>query len=334
MIRAVRRAVLAVVCLAVPGAARAAAGDALHELALRYAPVVRLSEQEAPCARGESFEPIDVRAIFGDSRVVLRGPAGFAEAAPRAADVARLGDAYALDFPGNALTSPACSYERWQRRITTRRAATVYAHVASEDGKLGLQYWFFYVYNDFNNKHEGDWELIQLDFDAATPAAALRTHPFEVGYSQHAAGERAEWGAAKLELVDGTHPVVYPAEGSHAGYFSGALYLGRSAAEGFGCDDTNPPWRQLRPSVEVIPESRRAARAAFPGSPSVAAGASGAKASTTRRRGRPRRRSGRGRSAGRTGPGARAASPSPADARSGRPRRRSSAARWAARRRS
>jgi hypothetical protein len=57
---------------------------------------------------------------------------------------------------------------------------------------------------------------------------------------------------------------VYPAEGSHAGYFSGALFLGRSAAEGFGCDDTNPPWRQLRPSVEVIPESRRGARAAFP----------------------------------------------------------------------
>lgn len=133
-------AAAAVVCCAGPGTARARAGDALHELALRYAPVLRLSEQEAPCARGESFEPIDVRAIFGDKEVVLRGPKNLAEAGPRAADVAALGQGYALDFPGNALTSSACSYERWQRRITARRAPTVYAHAASEAGKLALQY--------------------------------------------------------------------------------------------------------------------------------------------------------------------------------------------------
>jgi hypothetical protein len=225
---------------------------------------VRLSEQEAPCARGESFEPIDVNAIFGDDEVTLRGPSNFAKAAPSAADVASDHEGYALDFPGNALSSSACSYETWQRRITEGRAATVYAHVATESGKLALQYWFFYVYNDFNNLHEGDWELIQLDFDATTPVAALRTHPFEVGYSQHAGAERAEWGAPKLELVDRTHPLVYPAEGSHANYFSGALFLGRSSAEGVGCDDTNEPWRELRPNVDVVPQDARAALAAFP----------------------------------------------------------------------
>jgi hypothetical protein len=123
-------------------------------------------------------------------------------------------------------------YEQWQRRITAGRRPVVYAHVAPEGGKLALQYWFFYVYNDFNNLHEGDWELVRLDFDAATPAAALDTHPYEIGYSQHEGAERADWGAEKLELDGGTHPVVYPAEGSHANYFSGALYLGRSAAQG------------------------------------------------------------------------------------------------------
>lgn len=237
--------------------------DPLRTLADRYAPIVRLSEQEEPCASGEAFEPIDVNAIFANDEVVLRGPNLF-KVAPRASDLARAREGDALDFPGNPLRSSACSYEQWQRRITAGRKPTVYAHVAVEDGKLALQYWFFYVYNDFNNKHEGDWEAIQLDFDAATPAAALRTHPYEVGYSQHDGAERAEWGSRKLEIEGATHVVVYPAEGSHANYFSGALFLGRSAAQGIGCDDTNEPWREIAPVVDVIPRSPQAARAAFP----------------------------------------------------------------------
>jgi hypothetical protein len=250
--------------------ASAAGDDALHQLAARYAPVVRLSEQEAPCASGESFEPIDVDALFGNDEVALRGPwqgANLVKIGPRASDLASGRHGYGLDFPGNGLRSSACSYEEWQRRITNGRQPAVYAHVATEEGKLALQYWFFYVYNDFNNKHEGDWEMMQLDFDATTPAAALDTHPFDVGYSQHQGAERAEWGSTKLELVDKTHPVVYPAEGSHAGYFSGALFLGRSAAQGVGCDDTNSRPRS--------PCSR--------GSATTDAGASGAAGSTTRR---------------------------------------------------
>ena len=26
-------------------------------------------------------------------------------------------------------------------------------------GRIALQYWLFYVFNDFNNLHEGDWEM-------------------------------------------------------------------------------------------------------------------------------------------------------------------------------
>ena len=52
-----------------------------------------------------------------------------------------------------------------------RTKPAVYAHVATDPGypgKLALQYWFFYPFNDFNNTHEGDWEMTQLVFDAAT----------------------------------------------------------------------------------------------------------------------------------------------------------------------
>ena len=79
-------------------------------------------------------------------------------------------------------------------------------------------------------------DSFQLLFDAPTAEAALRTEPTRVGYSQHEGAEEAAWTSPKLQRVDGTHPVVYPAAGSHANYFAPALYLGRSAAQGVGCD--------------------------------------------------------------------------------------------------
>ena len=74
--------------------------------------------------------------------------------------------------------------------------------------------------------------MTQLVFDAADAREALGTTPTEVGYSSHEGAERAAWGDEKLEIVDGTHPVVYPAAGSHANKFTAALYLGSSADAG------------------------------------------------------------------------------------------------------
>ena len=131
-------------------------------------------------------------------------------------------------------------------------------------GKLALQYWFFYAFNDFNNTHEGDWEMIQLVFDAADAADALDERPVEVGYSSHEGAEKAAWDDDKLEIVGGTHPVVYPAAGSHANKFTDALYLGSSAEAGVGCDDTRGPHRALTPDVLTIPSDAAAAAEAFP----------------------------------------------------------------------
>src|SRR5262245_29657099 len=143
----------------------------------------------------------------------------------------------------------------------------VYAHVATDPAhpdKLALQYWLFYVFNDWNNLHEGDWEMIQLVFDASGPAEALRRAPLEVGYSQHEGAERASWGNNKLERIGGTHPVVHPADRSHANFFGEALYLGSSASEGVGCDDTRGPTFDVRPVVRTIPSDPALARAAEP----------------------------------------------------------------------
>jgi hypothetical protein len=241
-------------------AAESPEDTAAQALAERYAPVVRLQGDSSNCANGEQFQPTDVEAVLGDQQVALRGPwrpPELVKPQPEGKDLGLVFPGHFLDFPGDPLR-PGCTYAEWSARINAVHPPTVYAHVAADPafpGRLSLEYWFFYVFNDYNNTHEGDWESIRLVFDAATPAAALRTTPTAVGYSQHGGAERARWGDAKLEIVDGTHPVVYPAAGSHANKYGRRLYLGRGS-EGLGCDDTTSPQSELRPRVAYVPMAR------------------------------------------------------------------------------
>jgi len=247
----------------------AAAADPALELARRYAPVVRLVKQEAPCKPGEAYEPTDVNLVLGNPDVALRGPWSgqpIVKIAPTAHELSAGLFGYHLDFPGKAL-KPGCDYDKWSHLLTAGTQPRTYAHIATDPahpGQLALQYWFFYLFNDFNDKHEGDWEMIQLDFRADSPVQALETKPTEVGYSQHEGAERATWGDKKLQIVDGTHPVVYPGSGSHANYYSSSLFLGRSAAEGVGCDDTQDASRVLRPAVSLVPTDQAAYLESYP----------------------------------------------------------------------
>jgi hypothetical protein len=250
--------------------APAAVAELEHEVALaeRYAPVVRLVEQTEECGPGEPYQPTDVELLFDEPTVALRGPwtaLDLVKIGPLADDLVERYE-YHLDFPGNAL-EPGCDYERWARRLTGGSEPVVYAHVAAEPaapGRIGLPYWFFYPFNDFNNTHEGDWEMIQLLFDAQDAEEALGEEPVEVGFSSHEGAESAAWADEKLEVVDGTHPVVYPAAGSHANKFTAALYLGSSAEAGVGCDDTRGPHVEVRPSIRTIPSDPAAGASAFP----------------------------------------------------------------------
>jgi hypothetical protein len=247
-----------------PAAAALAAEVAL---AREYAPVVRLTERAAACGVDIPYHPVAVDDLMGNDEVALQGPWGgesLVGVAPSAQRLSRGLFDYHLDFPGDALR-PGCTYVEWSRRLAS--APTAYAHVATEPGvpgRLALQYWFFYVFNDWNNTHEGDWEMIQLNFDAGTAEEALTRRPVEVGFSQHSSAERAGWGDEKLELVGGTHPVVHPAAGSQANFYSSRLYLMRSDAEGMGCDDARDPARTVRPAVRTIPSDPAAAVAEYP----------------------------------------------------------------------
>jgi Vacuolar protein sorting-associated protein 62 len=175
--------------------------------------------------------------------------------APGASDLANLGEGFYLDFPGDAL-KPGCLYEKDFDRFSAGHPSVVYAHIAQQADRpdlLAVQYWLYWYYNDWNNKHESDWEFIQLLFPASSVTEALDTEPLAVGYAQHEGGERADWNDDKLRR-EGTHPVVYSSQRSHASYFAPAVYMGRGASEGFGCDDTEEPSTRVEPDVVVLPD--------------------------------------------------------------------------------
>jgi Vacuolar protein sorting-associated protein 62 len=237
-----------------------AQSDDEQELAERYAPIVMLRAQEADCdSDGEPFAPMAVDLLLDNPQIALRQLGNgdpTVMRAPGARDLADLGEGFYLDYPGDAL-EPGCLYEQDHNRFNAAQPAVVYAHIAQQADRpdlLAVQYWLFWYYNDWNNKHEGDWEFVQILFPASTVAEALATDPLSVGYAQHEGGERAEWSDEKLER-EGTHPVVYSSQRSHASYFAAAVYMGRSASEGFGCDDTEEPSTRVEPDVVVLPDA-------------------------------------------------------------------------------
>jgi hypothetical protein len=201
-----------------PPAAASSAGSPARQLAARYAPVLAVEPQPEPCGSGEAYRPTSVDVVLGRRSVTLRGPDGeVVKRAPTAADLFGRGEGYYLDLPGDPL-DPGCTYETHYRRWSAGRKPSVYAHLARDPRhphKLALQYWLYYMFNDFTDKHESDWEMLQVDFAAANVKAALRGRPYEVDVAQHAGGERSAWRDPKLQRR-GTHPLINVATGSHA----------------------------------------------------------------------------------------------------------------------
>ncbi len=191
-------------------------------LLARHQPVLRYDSQEMYFA--------DSAAEWTDDsvQVLQRADGTTIAAAPPAGPLALgfLGPAtYADGEPaaaGDCISRPPHDYVAAARRLHLNPAYRNRMHgrwATGGDGRIWLQYWFWYFYNDYNlighflkaGLHEGDWEMVQLRLDAAgeTPELAV--------YAQHTHAEARPW--AKVERV-GDRPVVYPARGSHASYFT------------------------------------------------------------------------------------------------------------------
>lgn len=272
--RIFRLALLGLALLAVlPVAAMAATAEgaappadpAAQRLAEKYVPVAMLREQlDPPCnTKEEQYQPTSVDTVLGNPTVTLTRelPSGKLEdvkKAPTAADIAGLRDGWYLDYEGEVL-GDTCVYAKAFRKLVEegKAPAITYAHIAREPNHTGfvLQYWFFWYFNQFNDLHEGDWEGMQLAFEAETPAEALREEPSEIILFQHAGGERASWVDGKVQK-DGTHPIVYPAAGSHATFYDSAVYVENGQnGSGVGCDVTSEPLRELKLRPVLLPDS-------------------------------------------------------------------------------
>ncbi|HVV91443.1 MAG TPA: hypothetical protein VHB53_13185 [Solirubrobacterales bacterium] len=263
-----RRLLVLLAALLLPALAAAPAhaakpGSAARELAEKYVPIVELREEtDPPCDTSEEqYQPTSVDTVLGNPTVLLQHAAEGGEPttirrAPTAAQIAGLGEGFYLNLEGRVL-GDTCVYAKAFKQLLAegKAPAVTYAHIAREAGHPGfaLQYWFFWYFNQFNDLHEGDWEGMQITFEAPDAAAALREEPGEIILFQHAGGERADWEDGKVQK-EGTHPVVYPAAGSHATFYDSAVYVENGQhGSGLGCDNTTGPLRELRLRPVLMP---------------------------------------------------------------------------------
>ncbi|MCH7576291.1 MAG: Vps62-related protein [Chloroflexi bacterium] len=229
-----------------------------EQLVAKYAPIVYLGRQDEECdSDGDPFDPAPVEIVLDNPEVTLREDAPgrpVVMEGPGAQDVFDKDIGFFLDFPGNP-RRPGCTYDRDYQELKASNPPVAYAHIQTEPGfdGLALQYWFFYYFNDWNNTHEGDWEMIQLAFDADSASEALQQDPVRVAYSQHEGGEIADWDEGKVKTEEG-RPAVYVARGSHANYFQPGTYIGvaREGA-GFGCEDSSDPLRRVALEAQLVP---------------------------------------------------------------------------------
>jgi hypothetical protein len=99
----------------------------------------------------------------------------------------------------------------------------IYGRAAEVNGRLWLQYWVWYFYNDYQlalgfGTHEGDWESVQyrMGIDGDVPDVAV--------YAQHSYGEKRNWEDVEKLPDNPDTPVVYPGRGSHAAYFEAGFH--------------------------------------------------------------------------------------------------------------
>jgi RsiW-degrading membrane proteinase PrsW (M82 family) len=210
---------LALLLVATPALADDPTPESDRELARRYAPVLYFHPDEI-------FRPqtVDViveqarlrrsRRLWFDTNVLLTlDPLDLFHVE---SDRSHFLDVWYGQEGGSAYTNYSAHRAFYEATLSPAAGGppvTVYAHVARDQaGRVTLQYWALYFYNDWFNKHEGDWEMMQVMLDADH-------QPRWVVFSQHHGGTRRAWPQAPVE--GGTHPAAYVALGSHANYFVG-----------------------------------------------------------------------------------------------------------------
>jgi hypothetical protein len=181
-------------------------------LARTYAPVLRLST-------GEPYQPLRLEDYLSvstlHSGVPPRGP--LLQTHPTLFSLPAAAGKFYLDVGTAEPNAHASRYPRIEQRLRASRSrATVYFRVVRQraTGRVAIEYWFLYLYNDFYDKHEADWEGVTVFLHG--------TSPLGVSYSAHQGRRWSRWASQSAQ--NGTHPIVYVAHGSHANYSARGRY--------------------------------------------------------------------------------------------------------------
>ena len=162
-----------------PLAAAEETSPAAERLARRFNPAMAFSDR--------GIWPVDVSYCWRDGADLMaevldrRGKVVDTRVAVKSADLPRRPWAelpwqdgkgrsirYTIDAPGDDRTEGGRT--RWRKRWDELAARgelppTQYAHLFwlnRAEGLLGIQYWFFYPFNEWINRHEGDWEHVNV----------------------------------------------------------------------------------------------------------------------------------------------------------------------------
>ena len=222
------------------------------ELAQKYAPVLRMHPDEIYFPKGVEalvenavltyhdpdlqIKPVVVATNLTRDMLAPDMLTSFKESLPEELSSQYDGANWYLDIPGPDYSDPVLGTEYPSpptRNDGTDYPIKVYATIRDHiPDKVYLQYYLFYFYDhvkpDFSltaceasgfplcQPHEADWELIQLEFDAADVADALKMMPKRLAFSQHGWSEDSSYDdVSKIE----DHPIAYIAQGKHANYY-------------------------------------------------------------------------------------------------------------------
>jgi RsiW-degrading membrane proteinase PrsW (M82 family) len=225
------------------------------ELAVRFAPVLYFHPDEL-------FRPQSVNVLVDTARLRQIQNTWLVTNVLNEVSLADLSEYRSADYTldawlGDEGTSDSKNYsahrEHYQHFLSHEAGGppiVTYAHVVRqpEDQRIVLQYWLFYYYNDWFNKHEGDWEMVQVILSESA-------NPEWVVLSQHHGGTRRLWSEVQVE--EGTHPAVFVALGSHANYFCGdenypnGTTVGNAQVE---IMDRTGSFGRIMPEVRLIPD--------------------------------------------------------------------------------
>jgi hypothetical protein len=112
----------------------------------------------------------------------------------------------------------------------------VYWHLADVGFRRELVYWVYYLFNNFANVHEGDWESVQVDLAGGRDKDTIGVARWF--YSSHGGGDTRS--CARL-TSDCRHVDVYVARGSHANYFDPGPHDAAAACLGQHCVQSPRP---------------------------------------------------------------------------------------------